>query len=56
MFLCWSDDMAVCFKSGCGGHAWISAKVRGGGGVAAGSLLARGDGSVTRLCCQTNSI
>lgn len=24
--------MAVCFKSGRGGHTWISAKVRGGGG------------------------
>lgn len=46
--------MAVCFKLGRGGHARISAKVRGGG--VAGSLLARGDGSATGLCCQINSI
>lgn len=33
MFFCRGDDMAVCFRSECGGYARISAKAQGEGEV-----------------------
>lgn len=37
MFLCSGDDMAVYFKSECGGYARISAKMKEGEGVGSSS-------------------